>query len=328
MARARAARPDARFGLTLSSEEHAPTRLVEIAAAAERAGFDFVSISDHYHPWIGEQGHSPFVWSVLGAIAQATDEIDVVVGVTCPIVRTHPAVVAQAVATTACLLEDRFTWGVGTGEALNEHILGDRWPPAPVRLEMLDEAIEVIRELWTGESVTHYGAYYTVEDARLFDVPDSLPPIVVSAFGPQATELAARIGDGLWVTGLSEDTITQFRKAGGSGPVYSQLTFCWDPDEDTAIERAHRVWPNTLVPGQLSQDLPTVAHFETAVEPFGPDDIAEAMPCGPVIERIIDDARAAVDAGIDHVYLHQVGDPLDGFLDVCEREILPALRER
>ena len=316
----------AKLGLTLSSEEHTPAHLVELAVAAEEAGFDFISVSDHFHPWIAEQGHSPFVWSVLGAIAQATDQIDVAVGVTCPTVRMHPAVTAHAVATTACLLEGRFFWGVGSGENLNEHIFGDRWPPAPIRLDMLEEAVDVIRQLWTGESVTHYGTHYTVEDARLFDIPDTLPPVIVSAFGPVASKLAAKIGDGLWVTGLGGDTIDDFHDAGGRGPVFSQLTFCWDPDRDVAVERAHRIWPNTAVPGQLSQDLRTVQHFELAVEPFSANDIAEALPCGPVIDELVDSGRKAIAAGVDHLYFHQVGDPLDGFLDVCTAELLPALR--
>ena len=197
--------PTTRFGLTLSSEEHGPRRLVEQAVAAEAHGFDFVSISDHYHPWVSAQGHAPFVWSVLGALASATDSIDIGVGVTCPTVRIHPAVVAQAVATTGCLLGSRFTWGVGTGEALNEHILGDRWPPGAVRLAMLEEAVEVIRKLLVGDSVTHYGEHFTVEDARLFDVPDPLPPILMSAFGPNAVRLAAEIADGLWTVGGAAD---------------------------------------------------------------------------------------------------------------------------
>ncbi len=313
-----------RYGLTLSSEEHGPSDLVGIARAAEEAGFDFVSISDHYHPWIGEQGHSPFVWSVLGAIAASTDRIDVGVGVTCPTTRIHPAVVAHAVATTACLLGDRFTWGVGSGEALNEHILGDRWPPAPIRLEMLEEAVEVIRRLLTGDSVTHYGRYYTVEDARIFDIPEVPPPIIVSAFGPKALELAARIGDGLWSTG-TDDVIEQYRSCGGTGPVWSQLTVCWDRDLDTAIDRAHKVWPNTTVPGQLSQDLRTVAHFETAVGPVTREQIADRIACGPDLGPLVDAAVAAVDAGVDHLYVHQVGDPRDGFIDAWTEQVRPAL---
>ncbi len=314
------------FGLTLSSEEHPPAKLIELARAAEEAGFDFVSISDHYHPWVEAQGHSGFAWTVLGAIAASTDEIGVGVGVTCPTIRMHPAVVAHAVATTACLLGDRFTWGVGSGENLNEHILGDRWPPAPVRLEMLREAVKIVRELLTGESVTHYGEYYTVEDARLFDVPETVPPIVVSAFGPMATRLAAEIGDGLWITGTGDDTIGSWRDAGGSGPVWSQLSLCWDPDRRAAVERARRVWPNTAVPGQLSQDLRTVEHFEQATSTVTAEEIADAVPCGPDLEPVLASARKALDAGVDHLYLHQIGDPADGFIDVCRDELLPELR--
>jgi coenzyme F420-dependent glucose-6-phosphate dehydrogenase len=314
-----------KFGMTLSSEEHGPNRLVELAQLAEENGFDFVSISDHYHPWISEQGHSPFVWSVLGAIAQATDSIEVAVGVTCPTVRIHPAVIAQAVATTACLLEGRFVWGVGSGEALNEHILGDRWPPAEVRLEMLDEAITIIRRLWTEDSVTHRGPHYTVEDARVLDRPDHLPPIVVSAFGEVAAALAARIGDGLWITGAGGPALEAFQREGGTGPVYSQLTVCWGEDREKAIDLAHRVWPNTAVPGQLSQDLRTMYHFEQAVQIVTRDLIAESLACGPDPDPIIASIEEAVNAGVDHVYLHQIGDDQEGFVDFWQREIQPAI---
>jgi coenzyme F420-dependent glucose-6-phosphate dehydrogenase len=316
------------FGLTLSAEEHDPRRLVEIARLAEDAGFDFVSISDHYHPWIDEQGHSPFVWSVLGAIAASTSEIGVGVGVTCPIMRIHPAILAQATATTSQLLPGRFTWGVGTGEALNEHILADRWPPAPKRLAMLAEAVELIRELWTGEQVTFEGDHFVVENARIYDPPAGDVPIVVSAFGPRATELAAEIGDGLWVTGPDDSGVSRWKDAGGSGPVYSQLTLCWGPDRDEAIDLVHRVWPNTGVPGQLSQDLPTPAHFEQAVEIVDRDMIAESVPCGPDVEAILQTAREALDAGITNLYFHQVGDDQEGFCRIFTDEILPALRER
>ena len=313
------------YGLTLSSEEHGPSDLIDIARQAEAAGFDFVSISDHYHPWISAQGHSPFVWSVLGAIAVSTERIHVGVGVTCPTVRMHPAVVAHAVATTACLLGERFTWGVGSGEALTEHILGDRWPPAPIRIEMMAEAVDVIRRLLTGESITHYGTHYTVEDARLFDVPETLPPIVVSAFGPIAAARAAEIGDGLWTTGAGDDTIRTFRDAGGSGPVWSQLTLSWDPDRDAAIDRALQQWPNTTVPGQLSQDLRTVAHFEQAVEPVTRDQIAEQVQCGPDLDPVLESANEAIEAGVDHLYFHQIGDPRAGFIDAFVNELRPQL---
>jgi G6PDH family F420-dependent oxidoreductase len=316
---------DVAYGLTLSSEEHPPTRLLEIAELAEATGFDFVSISDHYHPWIDEQGHSPFVWSMLGAIAARTESIDVAVGVTCPIRRIHPVVLAHAAATVAHLLGDRFTWGVGTGEALNEHILGDRWPTAPERLEMLQEAVEIIRCLWAGDEISFRGSYFTVENARLYDPPPVDVPIVVSAFGSRAAEIAASIGDGLWVTGPGNDAVETFRSAGGSGPIYSQLTLCWAQDRDAAIEQAHRIWPNTGVPGQLSQDLPTPAHFEQAVELVTPELIADSVPCGPDPGPIIEGAEKAVDGGVDHVYFHQIGPDQEGFCAFWADEIRPKL---
>jgi G6PDH family F420-dependent oxidoreductase len=313
------------YGLTLSSEEHSPSKLVDIAIAAEEAGFDFLSISDHFHPWIDEQGHSPFVWSVLGAIAAATEHIGVGVGVSCPIFRIGPAVSAHAAATTASLFGDRFTWGVGTGEALNEHIIAERWPPAPVRLEMLKEALEITRELWTGESVTYRGRYFTVEDARLYDLPDSLPPILVSALGDEAARLAAEHGDGLWTTGVGKDIVAAYKEAGGDGPVWSQLSLCWAKTKEEAVEQAHRIWPNTALPGQLAQDLRTVLHFEQAVQVVRPEDIADSLPCGPDPAPILESIGQARDAGVDHIYLHHIGDPLAGFLDFWSDQLEPEL---
>lgn len=310
-------------GLTLSSEEHPPQKLIDLAVAAEQAGFDFVSISDHFHPWIEEQGHSPFVWSVIGGIAQATTDIEVGIGVTCPLVRMHPVVAAHAAATAGCLLEGRFSWGVGTGEALNEHITGARWPPADLRLERLEEAIGLIRRLWTGESVTHRGAHYVVEDARIFDVPRQLPPIVVSAFGEEAARLAARAGDGLWMTGPGGETVATYRKAGGKGPVWTQLSLCWDQDRDRALDRAHRVWPNTALTGQLAQDLRTVGDFEQAVAMVSRSDIEESLPCGPDPGPILESIREAESSGADHIYLHQIGDPGQGFIDFWRDQIRP-----
>lgn len=314
------------YGLTLSSEEHAPNHLVEIAVAAEKAGFDFVSISDHFHPWVSEQGHSPFVWSVLGAIANATEELGVGVGVSCPIMRVHPAISAHAVATTALLFGERFTWGVGTGEALNEHVHGDRWPPADVRLEMLEESIDVIRRLWEGESVTYRGRHYIVEDARIFDLPDPAPPILISAFGERSAGLAARMGDGLWTTGVKKDVIDEYRSSGGDGPVWSQLSLCWERDRQSALERAHRVWPNTALPGQLAQDLRTVKHMEQAAQLVSLEDIEQsAMPLGPDPEPILQSVADAKEAGVEFIYLHQIGDPLDGFITFWETELRPHL---
>lgn len=314
------------YGLTLSSEEHSASHLVEMAVAAEDAGFDFVSISDHFHPWISQQGHSPFVWSVLGAIAQATTSIEVGVGVSCPIMRIHPAIYGQATATTAQLLGNRFTWGVGTGEALNEHILGDRWPPAEVRLEMLEEAVKLIRQLWGGDSVTHRGRHYTVEDARIFDLPEEPPPILISAFGEESAQLAARLGDGLWITGMKTDVIETYRSTGGAGSIWTQLSLCWDEDRGKALERAHRVWPNTSLPGQLAQDLRTVAHMEQAVQLVTAEDMAgSGMPLGPDPQPILESIAEAESAGIDHIYLHQIGDPLEGFIEFWTDTLRPEL---
>lgn len=314
-----------RYGMTLSSEEHEPRRLVDLGRLAEDRGFDFLSISDHFHPWIDAQGHSPFVWSVLGALSEATSTIDVAVGVTCPTVRIHPAILAQAAATTSLLLGERFTWGVGSGEALNEQILGDHWPPADVRLEMLAEAVALIRELWKGDAVTHRGDHYLVEDATVYDPPAPPPPIVVSAFGKNAASLAARIGDGLWTTGSDASIVERFHDEGGDGPVYSQLTLCWAADRDEAVDTAHRVWPTTAVPGQLSQDLRTPAHFEQAVSTVTREMIAESVPCGPDPSPVLDRVYEARDAGIDHIYFHQIGDDQEGFVEFWERELAPAL---
>lgn len=316
-----------KWGLTLSSEEHSPARLVEIAELGEAAGFDFLSISDHYHPWVTEQGHAGFVWSILGAIAAKTEAIEVAIGVTCPIMRIHPAVLAQAVATTSSLLDGRFVWGVGTGEALNEHILGDRWPPHPVRLAMLEEAVDIIRRLWSEESVTFYGDYFTVEDARVLDRPKTSTPIVVSAFGSEAAKAAAAIGDGLWTSG-EKAIVDEYRKSGGKGDVYSQLTICWGEDEEKAKSTAHRLWAFSGLTGQMNQDLRTIADYEDAVALVSADRLAEKVPCGPEVGPIVAMAEEAIEAGVDHLYFHQIGPDQEGFVQFWDEELQPALASR
>lgn len=315
------------FGVTLSSEEHPPLELVANARKAEEAGFDFVSISDHFHPWVTAQGHSPFVWGVLGAIATATERIEVAVGVTCPIIRIHPAILAQASATASLLLEGRFTFGVGTGEALNEHVLGDRWPRPELRLAMLEEAVEIIRELWTGETVDHLGDFYEVENARLFDPPDPAPRIVVSGFGPKAAQLAGQIGDGYWGHSPEADLIAAFERAGGSGPRYAQLNVCVADDPAAARRTVHEIWPNGGVAGQLSQDLPTFTHFDQAAEMVTEEDATASVPCGADVEPILDSVRAFLDAGYDHLYFHQIGPDQDRFLRFWTEELQPALQD-
>ncbi len=314
-----------RFGYTLSSEEHGPADLVRHGRWAEEAGFSFVSVSDHYHPWISDQGHSPFVWSVLGGLATSTEKLGLAVGVTCPIMRIHPAVIAHAAATPAVLAEGRFTLGIGTGEALNEHITGERWPPAPVRLDMLREATVIIRRLLGGETVDHHGTHFTVENAHLFDRPDGPVPIVVSAFGTRAAKLAARMGDGLWTTSAEEAAVEDFLAAGGSGPRYTQLTVCWDTDADRSRQTLQQQWPNGAMPGQLSQDLPTWVHFEQLASVAREAGDASEVPTGPDPAPYLEAARAAQDAGYDHIYFHQVGPDQRGFLDFWQKELQPEL---
>jgi coenzyme F420-dependent glucose-6-phosphate dehydrogenase len=315
------------FGYTLSSEEHPPHELVENARRAEECGFDFVSISDHLHPWTQTQGHSPFVWTVLGALARATERIGIGVGVTCPIMRIHPVVLAHATATTSLLLGERFFWGVGTGEALNEHAIGHRWPPPEVRLEMLEEAIDVIRALWSGETVDHRGTYYEVDNARLFDAPSTSIPIIVSGFGEASARVAGRIGDGYWGNAPERKLLDTFAAAGGHGPRYAQLRVCWADDVERAQQTMHEHWPNAGISGQLSQDLPTWTHFEQATKPLTVEQVVEGTPCGPdIASEIADTVRTYRDAGYDHLYFHQVGPDQDGFLRFWERELAPALQ--
>jgi G6PDH family F420-dependent oxidoreductase len=313
-----------RIGYFLSSEQYSAADLVDQAQRAERAGFDGLWISDHFHPWIDAQGHSPFVWSTIGAISQATTRMRVTTAVTCPTVRIHPAIVAQAAATSATLLDGRFVLGVGTGEALNEHIFGDRWPPAAVRLEMLEEAIAVMRQLWAGGSQSHRGRHYTVENARIYDLPDAPPPIFVSGFGSKSIALAARLGDGFCTVGPQADAVAAFREQGGGDkPVQGGLKVCFDADEAAARARAHRLWPSDALPGELGQLLPTPRHFEQACELVDEDMVAAQMPCGPDLAAHLEQFEQFEQAGFDEVYVQQVGSDLDGFFDAYAREILP-----
>ena len=311
------------LGYTLSSEEFGPQELADHARLAEDAGFAFASISDHFHPWLDSQGHSPFVWGTLGAISQTTSQMLIGTGVTCPMLRTHPAIIAQAAATAGALLPGRFYLGVGTGENLNEHILGQHWPPLSVRQEMLAEAVDVIRSLWSGNYVTEHGRFYSTENARIYTLPDELPPIHVAASGTESAVLAAKIGDGLISTSPDADTVDAFTTNGGSGPVIGQLTLCWGANEDEQAELAKKVWANSAIPGQLSQELALPIYFEQAAEMVTTDDIKESMVCGPDVEKIHEEIKQYIDAGFTHVYLHQVGPDQAAFIDMVKREIMP-----
>ncbi len=315
------------IGYTLSSEEHRAPELVAHAARAEEVGFEFASISDHFHPWVDRQGNSPFVWGVLGAVAEATEEIELITGVTCPTTRIHPAIVAQAAATAASLLPGRFSLGVGSGENLNEHVLGDRWPGVVERQERLAEAIEVMRRLWSGKLVSHRGRHFTVENARLYSLPDEPPPVLVAVAGEQSADLAADLGDGLIGTSPVAETIERFRRRGGEGrPTYGQLHVCWAESEEEARRTALKWWPNGAVSGSYFLELPLPAHFEEAAELVGEEEIAANVVCGPDPARHLEAIREYVEAGYDHVYVHQVGPDQEGFFDFYEREVLPALR--
>ena len=313
------------FGYALSSEEHPPNDLVRNAQRAEEVGFGFVAISDHFHPWVDAQGHSPFVWSVIGAIAHATSTLRLGTGVTCPTVRTHPAIIAHAAATVTTMMPGRFFLGVGSGENLNEHILGDHWPPTPVRQEMLAEAITVIRQLWEGGYQSFDGTYYTVENARIYTLPDEPPPIVVAASGPSAAILAAEQGDGLCAVSPDAEVLETYEQAGGSGPRYGQVKLCWAADEEEAKKTAHHWWPNAGIGGELSQELALPRHFEQAAELVTPDVIAEKVPVGPDPEVHLEKIKAFVDAGYDHVYVHQIGPDQEGFFEFWRRELAPRL---
>lgn len=315
-----------RLGYFLSSEEHPPGELVRQASLAADAGFQALWISDHFHPWNDEQGQSPFVWSVIGAISQVCD-LPVTTAVTCPTVRINPAIIAQAAATSALLLPGGFRLGVGTGEALNEHILADRWPTEDVRLEMLEEAVEIIRALWTQDRVDHHGLHYDVEDARLYTRPDEPPPIYVSGFGPKSIEVAGRIGDGFITTKPSAEDIQRYRDAGGTGPVEAGTKVCWAPTEDEGVQTAHRLWSTSGVPGELAQVLPSPRHFEQVAQLVTPDATAQSVPCGPDPQRHADAIRAYADAGVDLLAVSQMGPRQEEFMDFFTQQVRPLLED-
>jgi G6PDH family F420-dependent oxidoreductase len=312
-----------KLGYFLSSEEWGPKDLVAQAVKAQQAGFDRLWISDHYHPWNDRQGHSPFVWSTIAAIAQATDSMHVTTAVTCPTIRTHPAIIAHAAATTAILLDGRFSLGVGSGEALNEHILGDPWPEAEERLEMLEEAIEIIRALWSGGVHSHRGRHYRVSHARVYDLPESPPAIIVSGFGPKAIEVAARIGDGYCTVGPDAESVKQFRDQARRGRlVQGGLKVCWGQDEAAARRLVHEIWPNEGLPGELAQILPTPEHFEQAATLVA-EEMLDDTPCGPEVGKHLEAIQAYADAGFDELYVNQIGPDQDAFFAAYREHVLP-----
>lgn len=314
------------FGYVLSSEEHPPTDLVRNAQRAEEAGFTLAWISDHFHPWISAQGQSPFAWAVIGGVASTTERLELGTGVTCPTVRYHPAIIAQAAATAASMMPGRFFLGVGSGENLNEHIVGEHWPPADVRIDRLAEAIDIIRTLWQGGNQSYYGHYFTAENARIYTLPNELPPIMVAASGPTSMQVAGEFGDGLITMAPLANTIKMYKEAGGDGkPTSTQVTVCWDDDKAAAKKMVHKIWPNTGVPGQLSQELALPQFFEQAVQLVTEEKATQHIPCGPDPQDHIKALRQAVDAGFDRIFIHQIGPKQEQFIRFYQQEVLPQM---
>ncbi|ELY93830.1 G6PDH family F420-dependent oxidoreductase [Natrialba hulunbeirensis JCM 10989] len=314
------------LGYKLICEEHGPTDLTQYATLADQSAFEFAMISDHFHPWTSTQGESPFVWNVIGAIAQATDDLRLGTSITCPIIRYHPGLIAQAAATAGVQLPGQFFLGVGTGENLSEHVFGDRWPPHAIRLEMLREAVDLIRTLWEGETTSYRGEYYTVENARLYTLPDELPPIPIAADGPKTARAAGEIGDGLVAVAPDEELVEAFEDGGGKNkPRYAEIDVCYAEDEQEAIETAHEIWPQAALPGELLWELATPAHFQQATEAVSEEDIADLVVCGPDPDAHIETIQEYVDAGFDHIAIHQIGSNQAEFIEFYEEAVIPEI---
>jgi G6PDH family F420-dependent oxidoreductase len=315
-----------KFGYKLMSEEHGPLDLVENAKRAEAAGFDFVSISDHFHPWLEAQGHSPFAWSVLGAIAHATSRIGITTGLTCPIIRYHPAIIGQAAATIGIMSRNRFTLALGAGERLNEHVTGQLWPSVPERHEMLAEAIAIMRTLWTGGVHTVRGPHFTVDHAQLYDVPDRSIPIVVGVSGSASVTLAAEVADGIMTTEPNAGLVRDFfKRAGRKGPCYAEVALAYADTEKKARVLAHERFRFSALGWPVNSELPSVAGFESACRFVEPDDLAELIPGGPDVEPHIAAIRKYVEAGYDHIVLIGIGPDQESFTDFFEHKLRPKL---
>ena len=316
------------IGYKLSSEEHAPLDLVSYARQAEDAGFTFAMISDHYHPWTTRQGESPFVWAVIGGISQVTADLRLLTGVTCPTFRIHPGIIAQAAATASAMMPGRFILGLGSGEYLNEHIFGDRWPAAPIRIEMLEEAVEIIRTLWKGGVQDYYGFFYTLENAEIFSLPEPLPPIYIASEGPISASLAARVGEGFINGGTdAEKSLVVFRGSGGGDkPAYIEVSVCWAEVEEAGQRTAYEQWPIAANKGELNRILPTPAHYEQLATMVTQEDVVEDIPCGPDPEVHIKKIEEQVRKGFDHICIHQIGEQQQRFMEFYREKVLPHLQ--
>ncbi|MFJ6675809.1 LLM class F420-dependent oxidoreductase [Actinosynnema sp. NPDC091369] len=317
-----------RIGYTLMTEQAGPRELVEHAGLAEQAGFDFEVMSDHYSPWLDEQGHAPYAWSVLGAVTQATERVELMTYVTCPTVRYHPAVVAQKAATVQLLSGNRFTLGIGAGENLNEHVVGRGWPPVNVRHELLREAVEIISQLFDGGYVNYSGQHFRVDSAKLWDLPEQRVPIAVAVSGGQSVRTFAPLADAMVATepdpALSQEwDVFQ----GGRSRKIGQLPICWDPDRDAAVERAHEQFRWFAGGWKVNSELPGTAGFAGATQFVRPEDVAEKIPCGPDVGPVVEAVAKFREAGFTDLALVQIGgDHQREFLDFAKGELLPALR--
>jgi G6PDH family F420-dependent oxidoreductase len=317
-----------RYGYTMMCEQSGPKKLVADVVVAESVGFDFAVISDHYFPWLDTMGHSPYAWSVLGAAAHATEVIDLMTYVTCPIKRYHPAVVAQKAATVALLSDGRFTLGLGAGENLNEHVTGGGWPPVNVRHAMLEEAVEIIRALFAGGYVSYRGDHFEVDSAKLWDLPSKPPPVALAASGPQSGRLAARLGDALIAVQPDADLVSRFTREGGAGKrIVGQLPLCYDEDRNRAIERAHALFRWFDGGWKVNAELPGTEAFAAASSHVRPDDVAKAIPCGSDVDEAVRAVQRFTDAGFTDVALVQIGgEDQEPFFQWAENALLPALR--
>jgi G6PDH family F420-dependent oxidoreductase len=316
------------FGYKLMSEEHGPRDLVANAARAEAAGFDFVSISDHFHPWLEAQGHSPFAWSVLGAIARATKTVQITTGLTCPIIRYHPAIIAQAAATVSLLSEGRFSLAIGAGERLNEHVTGARWPSTPERHSMLSEAIDIFRLLWSGKLHSHKGEHFEIGHARLYDPPEAPIPVIVGVSGESSVKLAADKAEGIMATEPKKSLTDGFRQQSKkSGPCYSEVALAWGPSEAEALKMAKERFSFSALAWDVNSELPTVEGFEAATKFIKAEDLAETISAGPDPERHIQAIRKHIDAGFDHICLVGIGPDQEGFCRFFKDELAPRLKK-
>jgi G6PDH family F420-dependent oxidoreductase len=316
------------LGYKLMAEAFGPVELVRQAVRAEEAGFDFVEISDHYHPWLDSQGHSPFAWSVLGGIAERTSRIGLATGVTCPTVRYHPAIIAQAAATVAVMSGGRFTLGVGSGERLNEHIVGPGFGESvTTRQKMLREALEIIRKLWEGGHHSYEGEYFEVASARVFDLPEKPVPIAVAAGGPGAARLAAELGDGLFTTEPNAELVQTYREAGGQGPRYAEMSLAYAADEQTAVKAAMETTRWAVLGWTVMPELPLPSSFAAASETVRPEDLLSAFPCGPDPDKIVAAFHPYAEAGMDRIALMNCGPDPDTFFDFFESDLAPRLRQ-